>query len=352
MTERFPFIIYLAPIVLGTIGIILLASASSGEVIGYSIVSYKFLKQLIIFIMCIPLYIITSRITFKFWIKMRYIIIISVIIALISLKFFGITLNNSTRWFKIFNFTFEPTPFAHLRLIIFISGEKKLILSIIAISIISLLIFLQPDISSAFITILIGTIMIFTKGYRIPKIAYILFFSLIIPFFFPRQLNKFTKRTMSFYNDNIHNMTNYLKKGKMFGLGLGEGIDKFSSIPLPYSDNIFATGAQELGFLWGFIVISIFLTYYFYSVNYSLKSSFIEAKSLGFGVSSLIAIYALLNILSSLNIIPQTGDPLPFISHGGSSLVCFYLCAGIIGGITNESNNSWWRNRWTYHTWD
>ncbi len=350
MTDRFPFIVYLSPIILGAMGIIMIASASSGEIIGYSIVSFKFLKQFIIFLICIPLYLITLKINPKFWIKTRFLMIILAILSLIFVHFFGVTVNSSTRWIKIFGFTFEPTTFCHLALVVFISGEKKLITSIISIFIISLLIFLQPDISSAFITLLIGGIMILVRGYRIPKATPLLFIILILPFFFPRQLNKFIRRTTSFYSGNIQNITSSLKKGRIFGMGLGEGIDKFSSIPLPYSDNIFATGAQELGFVWGIIVISIFLLYYLNASFLISRCSSTEVKSIGFGASTLIAIYSLLNILSSMNFIPVTGDPLPFISHGGSSLICFYLCAGIIGGIANESNYSWWWNRRTYNT--
>lgn len=350
MTDKFPFLIYLSPIILGAIGIIMIASASSGEIIGYSIISVKFLKQFLIFLVCIPLYIITVKIKPKVWIKIRYAFIIIAVLSLLFVHFFGITVNNSTRWIKIFNLTFEPTTYCHLALAVFISGERKLILSIIATSIISLLIFLQPDLSSAFITIVIGGIMIFIKGYRIPKATFLLFFVLIIPFFFPKQINKLTRRTKLFYTGNIQNITNSVKKGKIFGMGLGEGVDKFSSIPLPYSDNIFATGAQELGFIWGILVIVLFLLYYVNSLFLIEKCSSLDIKSLGFGVSTIIAVYALLNIFSSLNLIPITGDPLPFISHGGSSLICFYLCAGIIGGIVNESNYSWWWNRRSYHT--
>lgn len=350
MDEKFPFILYLSPIILGTIGVIMIASASSGEIIGYSVISSKFLKQLLIFLICIPLYLLILKIRPEFWIKARYFIIIIAVLSLILVHFFGITINNSTRWLKIFNFTLEPTIFCHLALIIFISGEKRLLPSIISIFTIALLIFLQPDLSSAFITILLGSVMLLIRGYKIPRFAYFLFILILIPFFFPRQINKFVVRSKSFYLGNIQNTTSSLRKGGIFGMGLGEGIDKFSSIPLPYSDNIFATGAQELGFMWGILVIILFLMYYINSLTIIRKCSSHNIKSLGFGASTIIATYALLNIFSSINIIPITGDPLPFISHGGSSLIFFYITAGIIGGIANESNDSRWWNGRSYNT--
>jgi cell division protein FtsW len=189
--------------------------------------------------------------------------------------------------------------------------------------------------------------MIYIKGVKFSKISYSLLILLLLPLFFPRQMKKITYRLNYFYSQNS---VNSLKRGKIFGMGLGEGIDKFSSIPLPYSDNIFTTGAQELGFIWSSLILTIFLAYYLNSTNLLKKISSQELKSLGFGISTTIVIYALLNILSSINLIPITGDPLPFVSQGGSALVSFYIAAGITGGIVNENSNRGWWNRRSYNT--
>uniref|UniRef100_A0A7C4Y4W1 Probable peptidoglycan glycosyltransferase FtsW n=1 Tax=candidate division WOR-3 bacterium TaxID=2052148 RepID=A0A7C4Y4W1_UNCW3 len=350
MDDKFPYIVFLSPLLLGIIGIIMIASATSGEIMGYSLLSPKFMKQLLIFIFCIPFYLLITKIKPSIWLKLRYIIILISIILLLLVKLFGVSINNSTRWIKIFGIPVEPTTFTHIAIVIFISGEKKVIISVILTTIISLLIFLQPDLSSAFITILIGFIMIYIKGVKFSKFSYSLLILLFLPLFFPRQMKKITYRLNYFYSQNIQNSVNSLKRGKIFGMGLGEGIDKFSSIPLPYSDNIFTTGAQELGFIWSSLILTIFLAYYLNSTNLLKKISSQELKSLGFGISTTIVIYALLNILSSINLIPITGDPLPFVSQGGSALVSFYIAAGITGGIVNENSNRGWWNRRSYNT--
>ncbi len=124
--------------------------------------------------------------------------------------------------------------------------------------------------------------------------------------------------------------------GWFFWLGFGKSIQKFGYLPEVQWDFIFSVIVEELGFLWAFILISIYLTiaYRWFTIARSVKDIF--AQYVAFGITLLIFVQAGINIGVNLNIIPLTWVTLPFVSYGWSSLLSMLICIGILLSISRH----------------
>ena len=125
--------------------------------------------------------------------------------------------------------------------------------------------------------------------------------------------------------------------GGLFGLGLGNSIQKHFYLPEPQTDFIFSIISEEFGFL-GIIIVSILFTIIFYSAfKISIKCEDLFGKYLVFGITFSLIFQTVLNLSVVVGLIPVTGVTLPFLSYGGSSLL---VCMSSMGIILNISKNT------------
>ncbi len=122
--------------------------------------------------------------------------------------------------------------------------------------------------------------------------------------------------------------------GEVFGRGFGQSIQKFTYLPEPTGDSIFAVAAEEFGFIGGMIIISAFLFFAFRGIAIARKSPDYFGGLLVLGIVILIVSQSFTNIGSMLGVLPLTGLPLLFVSHGGSALFFALLSVGIILNIS------------------
>ena len=122
--------------------------------------------------------------------------------------------------------------------------------------------------------------------------------------------------------------------GGLFGLGLGESVQKYGYLPETHTDFIMAIIAEELG-IFGVLFVVLLLSFIV------LKGFYIARKCddpfgslLAIGISSMIAIQSFVNLGGISGLIPLTGVTLPFISYGGSSLILLMASAGILVNIS------------------
>jgi len=122
--------------------------------------------------------------------------------------------------------------------------------------------------------------------------------------------------------------------GEVFGRGFGQSIQKFTYLPEPTGDSIFAVAAEEFGFVGGMIIISAFLVFAFRGLAIARKAPDYFGGLLVLGIVILIVSQSFTNIGSMLGVLPLTGLPLLFVSHGGSALFFALLSVGIILNIS------------------
>ena len=124
--------------------------------------------------------------------------------------------------------------------------------------------------------------------------------------------------------------------GGVAGRGLGQGIQKFTYLPEPMGDSIFAVVAEELGFIGGAITIGLFLILGLKGYGIAARAPDFFGGLLAVGISTYLVGEAFINIAAMLGMAPLTGVPLTFISQGGSAMVVSLASAGILLNISRR----------------
>ena len=342
-------LVEIIPLLLGAFGLVMVFSASSGISVYKTVVPVSFVKQLVIFVLGVGIFFLTSRIKVKFWEEFNLFFIILAVSLLVFTYFYGLEINGARRWLaiKLFNarFSFQPSIFAQFALVVFFAKKRDFGISVLAISVIMGLIIMQPDISMAFLTLVIGIIMMFLNSSDDGKVA--VFFAVMILFgviFISREGYAISRINNHLNGESVNVTVQAISHGGFSGLGLGSGMEKFFYIPLPDSDFIFSIIGEELGFTGCLLIVGLFVIYLISAVKSSLRAPNEYSSLLGLGLVSFIGVYALLHIYVSLGIVPVTGVPLPFISSGGTALIMAYMAGGVIVSIEKKHNSVGRRN--------
>ena len=321
---------------------------------------FKFVKaQSIFFIISLILTIILSKIdTNIYYKKANKILLISfILLVLVLIPGVGKIRNGSRSWFGIGGFGIQPSEFAKLGLIIYVSkyltnNNKKIkdlksgVLPILlVIGVFFMLIMLEPDFGTAMVIVITLTSILFISGVKLSffvKIGIfgllgIVFLIIIAPYRMLRIvsfLNPWTDPLGSGYQ--IIQSLYAIGPGGLLGQGLLKSRQKQFYLPEPQTDFIFSIISEEFGFL-GILLVTSFFAFIFYRiVKISLNSNNLFDKYLSFGLGFGIIIQALLNICVVIGLIPVTGVTLPFFSYGGSSLLVSMISIGIILNISKK----------------
>ena len=299
-----------------------------------------------------------------------YLLILSLLL-LLSTKAYHLILGNTkpARWLSIGSFSVQTSDIARLSLIIFLAyylDQLKLQIKnfrsgfLPCISVIALmmtLIVIQPDFSTALIIGSIGVIILFIAGAKIKHIVFstLIGFTMSIPivYFKPyrlaRILSFFDKTDISEGGYQAHQALLSLGNGGLFGVGLGNSVEKNHLLPTPHTDFIFSIIGEELGLFRGTLPLLIAFLYIFYrGVKISQKCTDPFGILLATGISINIVLYAFVNASVATGLFPVTGLPMPMISYGGSGLLINMAMIGILLNISQAkrsiSGGLNWRN--------
>jgi cell division protein FtsW len=132
--------------------------------------------------------------------------------------------------------------------------------------------------------------------------------------------------------------------GQIFGVGFGQGLQKLGYLPLAYSDFIFSTIGEEWGFIGVLAIVLLYSTFIAMGFRIARFAPDRFGMLLATGLTTLIGLTAFLHIAVALSLVPTTGLPLPFISHGRSSLIMSLLCTGVLINIGGASLREGRRN--------
>lgn len=299
---------------------------------------------------------LVSKIDYHLYERFKWWIFVGAIVFLSSTFVFGAVTRGSIRWIKILGLTLQPSELIKPLIVVFFASLflefKQLSLTNLAkaialIIIPVILVFLQPDLGSSLVVLLSWLGIVLAAGLSL-KIAFVALAILVagLPFSW-RLLRPYQQqRIFSFLNpmaDRLGAGYNLIQSvvavgaGQLFGRGLGKGTQaQLMFLPERYSDFIFASIAEEFGFLGG-IVLIILIGFLLWQILETAQSS---RDKLGFlislGIFSLLAGQSLINIGMNLGLLPITGVTLPLISYGGSSLVATLISLGIINNISQQ----------------
>jgi cell division protein FtsW len=128
-----------------------------------------------------------------------------------------------------------------------------------------------------------------------------------------------------------------LGSGGIFGRGFGQSIQKFSYLPEPQGDSIFAVVGEEFGFVGASITIILYLLFALRGFRIANNSPDLFSRLLVSGIVILIIVQSFMHIASVTGVFPLTGVPLPFMSHGGTSLMIYLMAMGIVLQVSKSS---------------
>jgi cell division protein FtsW len=128
-----------------------------------------------------------------------------------------------------------------------------------------------------------------------------------------------------------------LGSGGIFGVGLGQSVQKVNYLPEAHTDMIFAIIGEELGLVGATAVIAAYCAFAYIGLKIALQCKDPFGKRLAAGLTALVCGQAAINLAAVMGLAPLTGIPLPFVSYGGSSLVVALACVGILLNIAGNA---------------
>ena len=275
---------------------------------------------------------------------------------------------NASRWISIplINISFQPSSIASIFLLIYISNyisknqEKKLNFSNSFIKLwlpilLVVMLVLPSNFSTAFMIFSLCLILIFIGQYPIKNILLIVLSIVILatsfvglskkyPEMLPNRVDTWSNRIENFINPPIDNDANYqinrakaaIATGSLFGVGAGKSSMKYI-LPQSTSDFIFSIITEEYGLFVSIIILLLYIILLFRIViiAYKAKNSFGQLVSLAVGLP--IVFQALINMGVAVQLFPVTGQPLPLISTGGTSIWTTFFAFGVLLSVSRNN---------------
>jgi cell division protein FtsW len=353
--KKLSILILFLTIILILIGLVVVLTASSSiSAIKYGDSFYMFKLHLTRVLWSVPVFLIALLLPYDFYKYISKYLIIFIFLLLILTLFVAAERKGASRWISIMGFQFQPTDPAKLFLIIHLSYllEKKdeylkefirgYLPQLFWISVISFLIFIQPNISNALLISLVSIILLYVGGASRKHI--ILTFSTIsIPAIsFMMMFNHSRERLLGFINSifyggevniQVKQALVSLGSGGIFGVGLGNSRQNNLFLPEAYGDFIFGILGEQFGIIGTLLVILIYIILVVSGFKVAKLTRDKFGQMLAFGISLHIGVFALANIMVNLGLLPTTGLPLPFISYGGTSIIFYVMSIGILINI-------------------
>jgi cell division protein FtsW len=323
----------------------------------------------------------SHRVNYTLWSRVARILFMVSIPLLVYTLFFGLKLNEGSRWIRlpIINLTFQTSDLAKLSLFMFLSRllskkqevikdfKKGYIPVIIPVGIVCVLI-APANLSTALLTgatsmllLFIGRVstkhLLMTIGVALIPVALLVLVAVgfydkkeekcsELPFFLHvARVPTWISRVQNFIYDSkqVDKDENYqinqskiaIAKGGLLGLGPGNSQTR-NFLPHPYSDFIFAIIIEEYGLAGGGFLIFIYLLFLLRSIKIFKKCPYAFGAFLALGLSFTLVIQALINMAVTVNLFPVTGVTLPLVSMGGSSFLFTCLAIGIILSVARN----------------
>ncbi|MFP3036497.1 MAG: cell division protein FtsW [Arsenophonus sp. ER-BJ3-MAG3] len=347
---------------LTVIGFIMVTSASVQ--IGERLTKDPFFfakRDAIYLILSFILALLLLNIPMFFWEKYNFLLLIISLILLSVVLITGISVNGASRWINIGIIHIQPSEITKLALFCYISSylSRKIdevrtrflgfIKPICILMLITFLLLLQPDLGTVIMLVITTLTLLFLAGARLAPfimgitICVICVIGLI--YFEPYRLRRIT----SFINPwedpfgSGYQLTQSLiafGRGKLFGQGLGNSIQKLEYLPEAHTDFIFSILAEELGYIGVVLILLMLFLIAFRSIMIGKRALDIEQCFSGYLACSIgiwFTFQVLLNIGATAGILPTKGLTLPLISYGGSSLLIMFVLITILLRIDFET---------------
>ncbi len=348
--------------ILTILGIIIFISASMGilaknEAKFWGVIT----NQLLLGLGCgTILFIIVLKTQYQKWKNLAFFILIGSIMVtlLVYIPSLALSHGGANRWVSLGPVSFQPAEFLKIAVVLYMAGWLSWVkgrvntiryglLPFLAITgVCAGLLIPQPDTKSLLLIIASVLAMYFVAGLKLKYVIIIMFVGLAAGTFLVTTRPYLMDRVTTFINpaSDPQGSSYQLKQsliaigsGGIFGRGPGQSIQKFSYLPEPQGDSVFAVVGEEFGFIGTSILIFLFISFAMRGYRIASKTPDLFGKLLIVGFITLIIIQSLMNIASIIGLFPLTGVPLVFVSHGGTALA---LSLGITALVLSISKTA------------
>jgi cell division protein FtsW len=347
-------LLILVTLALVAFGLVMVYSATSASAaLGGRDPSYYLKRQGAYALVGLVCLVIASRFSFRGLRKLAPLLVVSSLILCLAVLVLGSSINGARRWLSVGPVAFQPSELAKLALCVWAGlylarrGAPRTMRELarpvgVLVGLFCVLLLAEPDLGTAIALVLMLGAMLAVAGTPLRTLGLaggaVTLVTLIAVWFEPYR----RARIFSFLNpwadahgagyQTVQAMIG-LASGGLFGVGLGQGVQKVSYLPEAHTDMIFAVIGEELGLLGVTAVIAAFAVFAYAGLRVALRSRDPFGKMLAVGLVTLVCAQAAVNLAAVLGLAPLTGIPLPFVSYGGSNLVITLTSVGILLNI-------------------
>lgn len=304
---------------------------------------------------------VVSRVDYHFFDKIRVFALVGTLLLmlLVLVPGLGVSRNGAQRWLGIpgTGFTFQPSELAKFALIVYMAGfmsrrpqamknlTKGVFPMLFIMGAFGLVLLLQKNMSMMVILLMTGVVMLFLGGAEIKHLLLLAGIALPILVVAVLMEDYRQSRVLMFMDPwestekgayQLRQALIALGAGGVFGQGLNFSRQKLLFLPYGESDFIFAIIGEELGFIGCTLLILTYLFIIYRGIRIAMRCKDRFGSLVAAGITAVIGMQAAINIAVATSSIPPTGQTLPCVSAGGTSLMIFLAAAGILLNISRN----------------
>ena len=358
--RKTPTILVGIVLLLLALGIVMLASASSvkGNAV-YKDSNYFLIRQLLWLAVAVVAGGVTYSVDYHRW--QRWWVPISIFaglfLFLVLVPHVGVKINGSHRWIRFGSFSTQPSEFAKFALVIMLSSwmatrkgreatftEGILKPGLMLIPILGL-VFMEPDFGTTVLLAVVGGAILFAGGSPVRYLGMGVFAGVVLFAVAVMHDPVRAGRIMAFLEPekcpaaayHLQQSEQAFTLGGVWGVGLGESLQKHFYLPEAHTDFILAIIGEELGLAATVMVVGLFAGFLFCGTLIASKAPDRLGRLMAMGFTLMITVQATINIGVVTGCLPTKGLALPFISYGGSSLIVCMMCVGALVNIARQA---------------
>jgi cell division protein FtsW len=298
-------------------------------------------------------FLVAMTVPYKFWERAAVPLLAVSVVLLVYVLAAGGGVNGASRWV----FGIQPSELAKIALIFYIARRlsekagqmhlfgKGLVASLVVPAFVMLLIILQPNYSMVLMLSGVTVMLVFAAGARLRHL--LILGALLVPALGVLMVSSAyrLRRVMAFLNPSENQEGAYqslqslisLGNGGLLGTGLGNGTQKLGYLPMPFTDTVFAILGEETGFIGTMAVLGLFGLVLWRGLRIARLCPDRFGGLVAAGVSIAVALNVAVHVGVCVKLFPTTGQPLPFVSYGGTSLIANLFAMGILLNISGSA---------------
>ncbi len=359
------YIVVLLTVILLAIGLVTVYAISPGLSAQQDVgENYYVIKQIIAVMLGVGAFVVTSNIPISSWKRFEKPLIITAATSAVIVRLFGEQVNGAYRWIQLGGLSFQVAELIKFVLIIWLAGfltarlknkqpgDSQLTLKpiFIALGLIGFVVgFLQSDLGSTGVMVMIVASMIFAVGMPVKRILIlggiiaIGTILLISTSAYRRdRLTTFLNPTRDCQNEGYQACQALIAVGSggITGLGLGQGVQAYGYLPEAANDSIFAIYAEKFGFIGVCVLLGLLVALFARIKNIINRTADMYSRLILVGILAWLSVQSFINIGAMIGLLPLKGITLPFISYGGTSLVFITGAIGLVFQISRYTSYS------------